>query len=567
MISWIQRYFQHHFRLIFAGMLLIMAVPLIWVFNASSGIGGSDSHRMIDRAFFGYNLGLRDDQQRLVGDAQLSAQLQLGAMSGLDSERIQDYAFQRAATLHLADQWHIPAATPAEITAAIKTLRMFSGQDGQFDAKAYATFRDNLKTNSRGLNEAEIARIISADVRVEKVNKLLAGPGYVLPGDVKSQLSRADTSWTLATATTDYASYAPVIKPTVLELAKFFEENSFRYEVPARVVASYVDFPLLNYFASVAVTATEVHAHYDANPARFPKPVEVKPALDAKTPPPAIPKADPAADFAAVRGQVEGALKLERAQRLAVKTASDAALALYEGKVAPGPALDAFLTARKLVLKPLAPFTREAGPVELGSSAEIAAEAFKLGKDQGRLISEALSAPSGGVILVWKETQPARKSLLTEVREKVATDYTEGEKRKRFVELGKTIKGLVEARLKAGDNFEKATAAAATTAGVKLESKTLPAFTLRNRPQDVDYSILGPLERLERGQLADMIIAADKGTFVYAAEKKVPDLTEANPQFVSTRAQLASYTARLSGTAYVTELVAQELKKSEPKQQ
>ena len=52
MISWIQRYFQHHFRLIFAGMLLIMAVPLIWVFNASSGMGHTD-RRMIDREFFG----------------------------------------------------------------------------------------------------------------------------------------------------------------------------------------------------------------------------------------------------------------------------------------------------------------------------------------------------------------------------------------------------------------------------------------------------------------------------------------------------------------------------------
>lgn len=566
MISWIQRYFQHHFRLIFAGMLLIMAVPLIWVFNASSGMGHTD-RRMIDREFFGYNLGLRDDQQRLFGDAQLSAQLQLGAMSGLDSERIQDYAFQRAATLHLADQWHIPAATPAEITESIKTLRMFAGPDGQFDAKTYATFRDNLKTNSRGLNEAEIARIISADVRVEKVNKLLAGPGYVLPGDVKTQLARADTSWTLATAITDYASYAPAIKPTDLELAKFFEENAFRYEVPARVVASYIDFPSLNYFAGLTVSEADVRAFYDANPARFPKPVDVKPASDAATPPPAPPTADPAADYAAVRPQVEGTLKLERAQRLAVKAASDVALALYEGKVTPGPSLDAFLAARKLILQPLAPFTRESGPAELGSSATIAAEAFKLGKDQGRVISEALSSPAGGVILVWKETQPARKSLLTEVREKVLADYTEGEKRKRFVELGKTIKGLVETRLKAGDTFEKAAAAAAIGTGVKLETKTLAAFTLRNRPQDVDFSILGPLERLENGQLADMIISADKGTFVYAAEKKVPDLTEANPQFVSTRAQLANYTGRLSGSAYVTELVAQELKKSEPKPQ
>ena len=37
---------------------------------------------------------------------------------------------------------------------------MFAGQDGQFDPKAYATFRDNLKTNPRGLTEADINRMV-----------------------------------------------------------------------------------------------------------------------------------------------------------------------------------------------------------------------------------------------------------------------------------------------------------------------------------------------------------------------------------------------------------------------
>jgi peptidyl-prolyl cis-trans isomerase D len=91
----------------------------------------------------------------------------MGAFGNLESDQIQNYAFQRAATLYLADQWHIPAASTAEITDQIKTLRMFAGQDGQFDPKAYATFRDNLKTNPRGVTEADIARVIGADVRAD----------------------------------------------------------------------------------------------------------------------------------------------------------------------------------------------------------------------------------------------------------------------------------------------------------------------------------------------------------------------------------------------------------------
>src|SRR5438045_4149131 len=186
MISWIQRYFQHHFRVVFALLLAVTIISFIFTIGAAPGIGRAD-RRMMDREFFGYNLSLQSDQQRLMGDAGLSANLRIGGFGNLESEQIQNYAFQRAATLHLADEWHIPAATSAEIETQIKTRRMFAGPDGQFDPKAYQTFRDNLKANSRGLNEADIVRVIGDDVRADKVQTLLAGPGYVLPAEIKSQ--------------------------------------------------------------------------------------------------------------------------------------------------------------------------------------------------------------------------------------------------------------------------------------------------------------------------------------------------------------------------------------------
>ncbi|MDO8540918.1 MAG: peptidyl-prolyl cis-trans isomerase [Opitutaceae bacterium] len=563
MISWIQRYFQHHFKTIFAILLLMMVIPLIWVFNPSSGVSGAD-HRNVEREFFGYNLGLAGDQQRLMGDAQLSVGLQFGAFSGLEPEQVQNYAFQRAASLHLAEKWHIPAATPDEVTQAIKNLRIFTGQDGQFDPKAYSTFRDNLKTNPRGMSEADIVRVLGDDVRVAKVNKLLAGPGYVSPADVKAQLVRADTTWTLATATADYAAYKPDLKPTDAELTKFFEENSFRYEIPPRVVASYVEFPSSNFMVNVNVTEAEVRAFYDANPARFPKPAEAKPAAEAGKPAPDVTKpSDPAADFAAVRPTVEAELKRERAQRLAAKTASDVALAAFEGKVKNEAALQTFLSGRKLTARPLAPFTRETGPTELGGSRQTADEAFRLNKD--RFVSEAVTTANGVAVLFWKETLPAQKPLFSQVREKVAADFTEGEKRKRFVELGKTMKGQVEARLKAGDTFEKAAETVASSTGLKLETKSLPAFSHRDRPPELDYSVLGSLDRLEKGQVSDMVITADKGIFVFAAEKKVPDTSESNPRYAETRSQIATYNSRMGTQAYIAELVEKELKRSEGK--
>src|SRR4051794_20127373 len=118
MISWIQRYFQHHFRTIFALLLAVVIISFIFTIGAAPGIGRAERRR-IERHFFDYNLSLQSDQQRLMGDASLSANLRVGAFGNLDNEQIQNYAFQRAATLHLADEWHIPPATPAEVEAQV----------------------------------------------------------------------------------------------------------------------------------------------------------------------------------------------------------------------------------------------------------------------------------------------------------------------------------------------------------------------------------------------------------------------------------------------------------------
>ena len=561
MISWIQRYFQHHFRAIFAVLLALIIVSFVFTIGAQGGAMGRADRQLVDRHFFGYNLSLQSDQERLMGDAGLSANLRVGMFAQLDGDQIRNYAFQRAATLHLADQWHIPQATPAEITEQIKKLRMFSGPDGQFDAKSYQTFRDSLKTNPRGTTEADIVRVVGDDVRADKVQQILAGPGYVLPSEITRELSQADTEWTLATATLDYAAFKPEIKPTDAELTQFFEQSGGRYEIPPRVVVSYVDFPATNYVSQVNVTDAEVRAFYDQNPSRFPKPADpAKPATPTVTPP-----ADPAADFAAVRAKVEGTLKIERARKLAEKAAADFSVALYEVKAKSAEQAEQFVTSRKLTVKKAQPFTRDGAPSEFGGSPDVVSEAFRLGKD--RLVSDALPTPNGAVILLWKETQESRKPAFAEVREKVATDYVENERRKRFVELGKTVKSQLEARLKAGDNFEKAVAAVSTSANVKLQAKTLPAFTPRNPPQDVDYSVFGTLERLEKGQVSDMVLSADKGVFVHAVEKKAPEVADSNPRFAEMRTQIASYNARLGASAYISELVDKELKKSEPKAQ
>lgn len=545
MISWIQRTFQHHFRLIFAVLLVGMVIPFIFTIGSTPGIGRAEN-RTAKREFFRHNLMSQSDYRTLTEDARISADLQYG--QSVTAEQIQYYMYQRVAAAALADQLHLPQPSATEITDFIKRLRIFMGPDGQFDVTRYDAFRSSLKGGST-VTEADIARVIRDDVRMNRLQRFLAGPGYVTPSDVKDLLVKADTTWTLSQATVDYASFSPDIEISETALNKFYSDNMFRYTIAPRIVADCVQFPAADFVAGVAPTEAQVREFYDANPSQFPRPAAKAASV----------KADPAADYAAVQPQVRQAVIQEIARQAAVKAASDLAYALYEGKVA-RPALGAFLASRNLKVQSLAPFTREAGPAELGGAGQVANAAFELSAD--RFYSEGLPTPAGAAVLIWKELLPSRQPALAEIREKVLADARDNEKRIRFVEFGRTLRAGIERRLKSGESFDKAVAEAA--GATKVDVKTFPAFTLRGQPKDLDPSVGPLLEHLDKGRVSDMEATADKGVLVYAADKKVPATDESNPLYAMVKLQLSDTYARADATSIMRELVDGELKRSEP---
>lgn len=563
MISWIQRTFQHHFRIVFAVMLVLTIVSFIFIYSPSSGIGRGDTPDVKAQQYFDLNLASGTDQQKLLNDALLSINLQVGSSAGMDSSQLQAYALRRYAALHVAAELHVPNPTPAELTDHLKSLPIFAGEDGKFDAARYSTFRLSLKSGTGGVSEATIARVLNDDWRAGVVQRLLGGPGYVQSREIETQLKYADTQWKIAYAVIDATAFKPTITPTEAALTKFFEDNLFRYEVPPQVRVHYAEFPATAFLSQVTVTDDETKAYYQANPSRFPKPAATTPAALAA---PATPTpADAAADFAAVKPQVETALRTEKAMRLAVREASNLTFALYDRKITAGDSLTKFLAEQKIALKAAAPFDRSAAPAEFGGSATAtvaAEEAFKL--DAKRFSSDAIPLANGAVVLFWDESIPSRKPALTEVRAKVVADYTENERRLRFAEAGKTLRGQIETRVKAGEAFAAAATAAAATAGLNVEVKEPNAFSYRQPPADVDSTVLGATDRLEKGAVSDLVSSADKGFIVYVKDKTLPDVSAANPAFESSRTQLAASMASFNSDSYLEEIVSQELKKSAP---
>lgn len=200
-------------------------------------------------------------------------------------------------------------------------------------------------------------------------------------------------------------------------------------------------------------------------------------------------------------------------------------------------------------------------PPGLGWGPQITEQAERL--TAGRPVSDALTTADGSLVLFWRETLPSYQPELAQVHDQVVADYRENERRKDFVAMGRTLHAQLEARLKAGDSFDKAVAE--VTGPVKMSVKDYPAFPRGQPPKDLAQSpALAALERLDQGQVSDLIPTADKGLFVYVREKKNPDLSETGPKFISIQLRVAQQSSNLASGLILGELVATELKKNTP---
>src|SRR5258708_5296310 len=205
MITWIQKYFQKHFRLVFALILVAVAVPMVIVYSQTSSSFGRAGTKSLERPFFNVNLGNDEQARRVFTDGSLSAQLKAG-YAALQGAQLQQYSLQRIAGLALADELHLPVPTPDQVARYIMTLRAFQDDKGQFDQKRYNDFGDKLKTGGQ-INTAEANRGLRDDARLESLSKLIGGPGHIGANYIKQGLGRVDSRGTREDATPDYAAF------------------------------------------------------------------------------------------------------------------------------------------------------------------------------------------------------------------------------------------------------------------------------------------------------------------------------------------------------------------------
>lgn len=537
MISWIQQYFQKHFKLVFFLLIAVMAIPMIFIYSASGGLGtGRGSGPEIE--LFGYSFSDQQARERLNDAAGLSGALSRSPLTSQPTERV--------ALKYYADLLGIPQPTSAQLEQFIRTRPMFLGYDGQYNAQAYQQFRDNLRANLLGVSEAEVQRVLREDWRLAQVEKALQGPGYVVDAEVKRSFDDRESTWTVETASLDLSTVQVTAEPSEEEIRNWFESQLYRYEIPRQVVVNYVEFTPASFMTEVKEpTDEEIVAHFTQNKARYQKKPE--PAADGSTPPPPV-----ETTLEDVRPQVRDEVIQAKAAAVAALRASEFATLLYNNEIVPDTeAFQDLIQKHQLVVKSAPPFAENEIPAGLPWETTTVNAAFRL--SERNPVSDSLRIRDGGsVILFFKSIIEKQQVELAQVRDRVIADVRAEKRNLAITVRGEELHRQLSTAVATGTSFSEAAKAAG------MEVKSWEKFKLTAPPPDLNPVVYQNLSQLKEREVSQMSRQGDRGTFVFISARERPDPAVETAAYNQVRLAVMEQFAELGARVAVDEIVRRE---------
>ena len=552
MISWLQTNFQKHFRVLFIVLLGVIIVAFVFTIGAAPGIGdGRNQDRNIQ--FFGNEFSTDSQRQEFFNAAYYSALL-TGAP--LNQDQLTQYAFNRAAALHLADLHNIPGPNSEQLTEHIQQLGMFQGPDQTFSREAYVRFRDEIRA-SGNISEGALSLIIADDYRVNKVFDGLSSPGFVLESEVIQDLVLDQTVWSVNVAEYDFANFSPEIDYSEEKLEAFYVQNSFRYASPTRRTISFVEFEALDHIAEVEVTEESLQDYFARNSYKYKKTVEAPPSEDPEAEP-AAPITEPAT-FEESRDQVEFDFKLEEAKKIGQTKAENLALALVEADNAVGTTdslsidrIESLIEKRGYQTKRTTPFARNETPIGLNWSQNLIALSFQL--TENHIYSQpVIEGDSTFVLYLESENEEFVPNFKT-VEPRVRENYAEEEARRLGSSKGQELADALKAV--DADSFK----AEAEARGLKVSEYN--EFKRRDTVEGLDAGLIFSASELEKDGVSDVTIREDKAYIVQVTKKEIPEITRDDEEYTTRMEVLKSNYAQYSVSQYISKLTNDELVRS-----
>lgn len=538
MISWIQDRLIRHGRWIFLTLLTVIIVTFVFT---TGNTPGCTTDRSAYRKLLYYGIDMNSPLERDVLLKKLSLSAFLNDRQAPDNQSLEI----RIALLHLADT--IGVGTPDQETLAdyIETKVAFLDENNVFSPDKYTSFVDQVNSNPE-IPQGLVITVLEEDYRIRQIASVIAGPGYLLPSEVKTLLQRNRTRFTVATAESDYAAFSPEMEPTEEELRTYYNMDPSRYEQPEQIRAGYVFFQSdLMEDPLELPSETDLREHFIANRSQFIDNHTVADTSEKE-------KAGPThITYSDVRDAVAADFLAEQKAQIANRKAHTFALTLYNDSIQrDSPAFNELLNEYGLQLIEIEPYAA----TDIGSRklpTEMLKSAFRLGGN--RYYSDPYPLDGGYGLLISKGRIPSKIPSFETVKDAVTEDYTVEKKRLLFNEKGESLKADLESAIDKGTDFVKAAEA------LGLRTRSYETFSAEEAPEELNPKVFQQLYQMRSGEISPMLLTGPTGIFAYLEDADTPEIASDDEALIQAKEQLKHYSTNISALSYSSELVSRGL--------
>jgi peptidyl-prolyl cis-trans isomerase D len=441
----------------------------------------------------------------------------------------------------MATQLGIPQPSKEDLAEYVETLLIFADPaTGEFSAESYNRMMEALQTSAR-FDKESIGTVLREDFRIAKVREALGGPDYSLPFETRQDYIDRQTTFTVALARFDYASFTPEISTAQEELVQFFNENPGRYEIPETLSVDALLFKSAAYLDEPGEPGeSDLEIYFASNAARYqPEPETVG---EETVPAPEVTLAD-------VRDQVTADWKEQQARKIAAKKSEEFSLRLWQETIAlDSPEFTNLIEAFKVQVEDIPSYSRIGTPNLAEAPKELLDSMWIYANNPNRYFSDISQIADGAVVLVSRGLTAARMPSFEEVRAMVNADFSLSEKRRLFSEKGIELYDTITSRL-----GQESFADVAASLGLTVEE--LDSFSGANPPNDlVSSTVWDQAMYLEAGRLTRMVINGNQGTFAYIAKREAPEIDESSEEFATYASARANALGEAMGWARLREI-------------
>lgn len=545
MISWMQTVMQKHYKWLFSILLVVIIVSFVFVIG-NTGQGYSGGPKIESTKFYGYELG-RNSRDVENFSTWTAISLELNGRRGGQGGQVLD----RMVALNLADTLHIPEPTPEQMKEYITTKRAFiNPTSGQFSADEYLKYMDNVESTARrGIDKDTVLLVLAQDYRIDKVNQLLAGPGYVLPYQAEERIKRNNTTWSIDLASFSKEAFEVAVSDDPEAVKNYFNENIEEYRIPEKIALSYVKFSSEDYRGDVIPMPSDADLQitFARNKSKYVQDDA------AKTPQTFLEAKDQVlADWQADRLQTIGS---EKAGEAATRFALDIYNGVYEKTLSKdSEALGQLIADRGLELIAIPPFdAKSIGQAAAQTGISFSALRDAMSMDATQFYSsptELQNKKEGAVVLFFDKRIESRLPEFADVEAQVTEDYKAAEKQRLFLQACEDKRAQLETALAAGESFEE------TAKELGLSFAHFEDFKLSPPPEGLDRALIMEIADLAEGELSQVIDLNDSGKIVKVLKKEEPDMEEKASEVDEMLKSISTYTVMSSQQSVLAELIA-----------